>query len=69
MAWSASNNSIHCATCANWGGARTVKFNGSSVEVKHCDDKGKCYLNRGPFSSGPSASYSCNQFKKWSALK
>ena len=60
-----------CATCAHWGGERTVKNNGHSVEVNSAGDYGKCYA--GTYSPVtrvfPACRQKCRNYEKWSALK
>ncbi len=60
----------NCATCAHWGGCRTLKHSGSYVEVKSAGDRGNCYA--GTFSGvtgGTTAMYCCAKYQKWSALR
>lgn len=63
-------NTKCCATCANWGGARKLMYNGATVDVSSPGDRGKCYA--GTFCSvtaGPAAVISCPKYQKWAALK
>lgn len=60
-----------CATCANWGGPRTLQHNTYSY-VESINDTGKCYANapvartQGPYACEGS---SCPKYQKWAALR
>ena len=65
-----SSGTKNCATCAHWGGCRSLKNNGALLEIKSGSDRGTCYA--GTFSgvtSGTVAISSCAKYQKWSALK
>lgn len=66
-----SGSNKNCATCANWGGPRTLQHNKFSC-VESINDKGKCYANaQVPSSQGADACYggNCSKYQKWAALK
>ena len=60
-----------CATCANWGGNRSLQNNTFSC-VESINLTGKCHANapiartEGPYACEGS---SCARYQKWSALK
>ena len=64
--WTANTEKC-CAKCANWGGQRTIKFGGSTIETNQPGDRGECYA--GVFCSatpGPCAcdGVYCDKFTK-----
>lgn len=67
--YNASNK--YCATCAHWGGPRTLQNNTYSY-VESLTDHGKCYANANiGGSNGPYAcdGGNCPKYQKWSALR
>ena len=71
MSWSASKSWKCCASCANWGGPRTAKYN-KDAEVESPSVRGKCYANVFcGVTQGPSASEgrSCSKYQTWAAIQ
>ena len=68
--WTASKDTKCCATCANWGGNRTVNY-AKAAQTNSQNDQGKCYA--GVFTSNSAGHFACAgtycpKFQKWSAL-
>ena len=66
-----TNTTKCCATCANWGGARTEKY-GSYVETDGPGVKGKCYAGVPSCSTqgkDDCDGFNCSEYKKWTALR
>ncbi len=68
--WTATKNEKCCATCANWGGGRSVTY-AHTVETDDPGEYGKCYA--GVFSGCSSGQRACDgrncaKYQKWSAL-
>lgn len=72
MAWTQTESSKCCLTCANWGGDRSVRPSSSTAETDSPSERGECY--EGVYcnvSDGQRAcdGRSCSKYEKWSALK
>jgi hypothetical protein len=60
----------NCAVCDFWGGNRQVDTFGQWVTVESSSTKGKCLLQGGPWKGqDTTASFSCNKWQAWGALK
>lgn len=66
MSWSTYKEGKKCAACAHWGGPRKVG-GCKSAQVDSVGTKGECYMGKNPY--GTNASYGCNSFEPWAALK
>ena len=72
MAWTQTESSKCCLTCANWGGDRSVRPSSSTAETDSPSERGECY--EGVYcnvSDGQRAcdGRNCSKYEKWSALK